>query len=421
MTDLSKAFGRIDEHHLAFLGTAPAVFHCHHFNLFLDQTVDDALGAELGTQVRTEAAAASAYALLFELCRRLELTTPAERMHLAQVVFSAMGHGRLELDAPAAQGAAGGTHLHYGWSWHEKYGKDIRRNHPADGFAAGFAAAAAEIAYELEPNSVTASEQACVVLREPSCRFTVTRRAPAPPVRMPDLPSTRALLPPGMTGRHEDRIEEIAGGLLEFLSSVHSDERGLIRAFGVYVTLHLAGYYNRITYESVALTRAKNPAVVDALEALLRESGQVCAFHTFGGILLSPEWEGLVGAPTGDLEEHVIACCAIARALGFGRWCIEELDPDRRFVLRAPLTYEAPYLAAQGGRPTEPTSYFLQGAAVAIMELGHRIPWAESPQLSDAFYRKLFLRGQTWKCEQTMDLARGDPFCEIVATPVSSA
>ena len=41
---------------LMSLAGVPVIYHCHHFNLFLDQTIDDALGPVEGPKVRFEAA-----------------------------------------------------------------------------------------------------------------------------------------------------------------------------------------------------------------------------------------------------------------------------------------------------------------------------------------------------------------------------
>lgn len=416
MGDLAKQHRRFDEHHLAFFGGAPVLYHCHHFNLFLDQTIDDALGAEQGARLRTEAARESAHALLAGLAAGVGAETPVERIALAQQVFAAMGHGHLAIDVADGGGEARGTYLHYGHSWSEKYGRAVKRRTPADGFAAGFVAAATEVAFGLPLGSVRARESACVAMRDDACRFVLERGEPVEPRPAVDIAATEAVLRPSEPGLHEERIETIARGLLDYLGTVAADERGLVQGFGVFVTLHLAGYYNRLSYEAVAHVRERAPGLVPVVEALLRESGQVCVFHTFGGILLSPEWEGMVGAPTGDVEAHVIGCCAIARALGFGRWSIAELEPDRRLVLRAPLTYETPYHLARHGQATSGSSYFLQGAGVAFMELAHRVPWRDEPKLSDAFYRSLFAKGQSWKAEQTLDTAKGDERCEVVIT-----
>lgn len=418
MTEMSQLPSRISAHHLSFFADVPTLFHCHHFNLFLDQTIDDALGSELGPKVRREAAHESAYVLLSAVTTAVGASTPVECIAIAQGVFAAMGHGRLQLDVTSAGGSATGSFLHYGFSWREKYGKDIKRRRPADGFAAGYVAAATEVANGLPLWSLEAREEACVSMRAEHCRFAVAPRTEPKPLPVPkvDRAATERILPASFEGKFEADIESIATGLVEFLGGVSSDNRGLVQAFGVFVTLHLAGYYNRVSYSAIELLRQTNPALVPVLESLLRESGQVCVFHTFGGILLSPEWEGLVGAPDGSVEKHIVGCTAIARALGFGRWTVQDLDPDKRLVLRTPVTYESAYCMVRHGKQTTPSSNFLQGAGLAFMELAHRIEWKGSPQLDDALYRRLFSAGAQWQVQQTEDTAMGGQYCEVVVT-----
>ena len=408
----------IAEHHLRFLADVPTIVHCHHFNLFLDQTIDDALGAEVGLRVRTDAAQESAHVLLSAVNEALGVRAVDECLRVASSVFRSMGQGTLEFDVRPEGGEATGAFLHYGFSWREKYGRDIKRRRPADGFAAGFAAAATEVAHGLPLWTLEARERGCVSMRSERCRFDISLRvgnkpAPEKPV---DVEATRSVLPAVVDGFADAEIEATTQQLLDFLEGVEADARGLVQAFGVFITRHLAGYHNRVSYAAVELLRESNAPLVPILESLFRESGQVCAFHTFGGILLSPEWEALVGAPDGDVERHVIRCAAIARALGFGRWTVHELEPDARLVLRTPVTYETPYCLVRHGRQASPSSYFLQGASLAFMELAHRLDWQGAPQLDDALYRRLFSAGAHWKVEQTADTACGDAFCEVVVT-----
>ncbi len=418
MTDVSQLQSRNAAYDLSFFADIPTLFHCHHFNLFLDQTIDDALGTEHGPLVRQQAAHESAHVLLSAVTSAMGASTAVERVAIAQGVFAAMGHGKLQLDVSPDGGSATGSFMHYGFSWREKYGKDIKRRRPADGFATGYVTAAAEVASGLPIWSLQAREVACVSMRSDHCRFELGPRTAPRPDEVPivDRAATEKILPEPIEGKFEQEIQTIASGLIEFLGGVRSDDRGLVQAFGVFVTLHLAGYYNRLCYSAVGLLRESNPPLVPILESLFRESGQVCVFHTFGGVLLSPEWEGLVGPPDGDVDKHIIGCTGIARALGFGRWTVDELDPDRRLVLRTPATYETPYCLVRHGKQPAPSSYFLQGAGLAFMELAHRLDWTGTPQLSDALYRRLFSAGAQWKVEQTADTAMGDPYCEVVVT-----
>ena len=404
----------LEGHDLMAFAGAPAVYHCHHFNLFLDQTIDDALGEKEGIEVRFEAARAAAHDLIAGLCTRARAQTPAERMKIAQDTFAAMGHGRLRIEANASGGHAHGEFLHYGFSWKEKYGDVIRRRHPADAVAAGFACAATEIAYGLSKESMRSSESQCVAMREASCEIELQPGPPGrprPPVLEGHIPS---FVRPTFNGLHEEEIAAIAKGLRDFTAGVAGDDRGLVQAFGVYVTMHLAAYYNRVSYDTVERIQIRSPGSLGVLEDLLRESGHVCVFNTCGGILRSPEWEGLVGKLSGSPREIVIGCLAIARSLGFGHWTLEAYQPNERLVIRTPSSYETAYYLARHGMAPRPNEYFLQGSGLAIAQLAHRVDWTTKPELTPEFYQTLFHGELPWSVEQTKCIATGDPYSEVV-------
>jgi len=408
------------EQDLMFLAGQPVVYHCHHFNLFLDQTIDDALGTEASFRLRMSAAREFAGHLLSAVCEHAEAGTPPERLRLAAQLFKLMGHGSLDFDADFTGGTAHGSHLHYGFAWLEKYGKQVRRRHPADAFAAGFSAAALEIAYDLSPGSLAGVEQECVALRAPQCRIQVEREpAPEPGGAVIGERESESVVGAPEDGLYEDVIHPIVLGLKEFTAGVQGDERGLVQAFGVFVTMHLCGYYNRISYDAVQHIESRAPQSVGVLEELLRESGHVCVFNTFGGILLSPEWEGLVGAPTNDPAKILAWCIAIGRALGMGHWTIAEFEPERRLVIRTSSSYESVYYRTRHGLAPRPVEYLFQGAALAMAQLVHRVDWESGPELTAEYYKRLFKGGVPWRAEQTKAIVRGDSVSEVVVTKVS--
>lgn len=404
---------------LMFLAGQPAVYHCHHFNLFLDQTIDDALGTEASTRLRMHAAREFSGHLLSAICEHAGANTPPERLQVAAHLFRMMGHGSLDFDADSAGGAAHGSHLHYGFAWLEKYGKQVRRRHPADAFAAGYAAAALEIAYDLSPGSMQGVEHECVALKAPQCRFEVTPAAnPEPGGAVIGERESENVVGVPEDGLFEDTIHPIVLGLKEFTAGVQGDDRGLVQAFGVFVTMHLCGYYNRISYDAVRHVEQHAPQSVGVLEELLRESGHVCVFNTFGGILLSPEWEGLVGAPKNDPAKIVAWCLAIGRALGMGHWTVAEFEPERRLVLRTSSSYETVYYRSRQGIASRPVEYLFQGAALATAQLVHRVDWEARPQLTPEYYKRLFKGGVPWRAEQTQSIMRGDSVSEVVVTRI---
>lgn len=401
---------------LLFVADTPMIYHCHHFNLFLDQSIDDAVGPQRGFEIKMAASREAATQLLTNICQAQELHTPSERLQMAQQIFAACGHGKLEILWDGVSGEAHGEYLHYGHSWREKYSKQVKRRHPADPFAAGFAAAAAAVAQEQPATSVEGKELACIALRDPRCHFSLGRATPEPARTQIRLENAAEPLPPAYDSLHEDTISEIAAGLKTFVEGVAGDERGLVQAFGVFVTMTPSTYYNRISYDAIHELEAQAPAFANILESLLRESGHVCVFNTFGGILSSPEWEALLGGPPKTPEEVIIHSMAIARGLGFGHWTLQEFIPEKRLVISAPGTYEIPYYGLRHGLTQTPRSYMLQGSGPSLMKLATRVDFSQGPTFTTEVYNQLFRQGVQYKSEETRSPLRGDDRLEVVVS-----
>jgi hypothetical protein len=410
---MNENLSRLEEHDFSFVAGSPMVYHCHHYNLFFDQTVDDAVGPDRGIQVRTLGAYEAASQFLNALIGAIPPTSPEERLDLAASVFSAMGHGKLDLQVSPDGGVATGHNLHYGFAWREKYGSHIRRQHPADAFAAGFIAAATEAAYGLPFGSVECHEKQCIATGGDQCTFQVTpsgQTKTAFGVTQEDILGT---LPKSFKGLHEDHIEKVVRGLRDFLSSVSGDSRGLVEAFGVLVTQHFANYYNHCANRSLDIIQSEKPEAIEVARELFRESGHQCGFHTFGGILTSPEWEALVAPLTGDPLEVITGSLAIARALGFGHWALESYEPNKSLIFRSPATYESVYRKASYPLGDAGCCYLYQGAGLAVMQLAHRLNWVEKPQLSNNLYLEL-RQGVPWTVNESHCVAKGNAMCRVV-------
>ncbi len=407
----------IEGHHLSYVGDSPVCYHCHHFNLFFDQTIDDAIGPVLGNKLRTQAAHDAAYLYLKGLVAGLPATTPSEQLDLASSVFAAMGHGRLDLAIPLQGGEVKGQNLHYGHAWQEKYGENISRKNPTDAFAAGFAAAAHEIAYQLPAGSRHCTEEECTAVNHRDCKLTISPGTDRFTPSGSSIASNRRLMGQPSHGIMEQAVENIANQLRDFLIDVEGDKRGLVDAFGVFVTMHLPNYYNHCANRTLKLIARDKPAALGVFRALLTESGHVCAFHTIGGILSSPEWEAMVGPIRGEPEEILVGGLAIARALGFGRWATEEFVQGQRLVLTASGTYESMYpqrLIANRANGEDPGGccFLFQGGGLGLMELMHRIDWSSKPMFAE-LYPKM-RRDLPWRVEETQCLSRGDDVCRVV-------
>lgn len=412
---VSDEQGRLHDHAFNFVADIPTVYHCHHFNLFWDQTVDDALGPQRGTLTRTHAAKEVFYDLLAELAVRTGAEGPGDRLELARGVIRGLGLGSVRFDLDRYGGQAQGDHLHYAVAWLEKY-PDVKRKHPADALVAGFVAAAAEVAYGLTRDSMRCREEDCLTLDGLSCRFRVDLGDPGPPIRPIRRSEVERAVGPVVRGLFEPEIQPIEKVLRDLTASIQGDERGLVEAFGLFVSQLPTTYYNRAGYDALRYLRRSAPRSVPIMQALLREAGHVCVFNTFGAIMSSPEWEGLVGSPSGVPEDSLAGCMAIARALGMGRWCVTDFVRGERLVLKSSATYESTYYLNREGRSEQSQCFFFQGAAIATMQLVTRVPWDARPTFDQALYDLLFREGLPWRCEETQCISKGDSCCEVVVT-----
>lgn len=142
------------------------VFHCHHYNLFLQRILEDALPEE-GPRIQTLAAAEAVRLILSELFRASQPAGLDEKFARAQALFGALGFG---LAQPSELGAMGGRvqldTSHYAIGWRSKFGDSQR---PVCHFAVGYWMAAVTAACELAPERLHGRELQCAATGAPSC------------------------------------------------------------------------------------------------------------------------------------------------------------------------------------------------------------------------------------------------------------
>jgi hypothetical protein len=414
MTVLQDQRTRLDDHAFDFLGDCPIARHSHHYNLFFDQTVDDALGSERGLTIRTRAAHEASYRLLRGLFKKLPPTGPEERIALAVELFSDMGQGRIVLDVNDSGGHASANALHYGVAWNAKYGRKLKRRHPADAFAAGYIAATAELAFSLSAGELSCRQTDCIAMGARQSAFEVRRSGARFEAKGIDRERIASIVPVAIGGVDEHRIVRHAHRLSDVLDALEPDERGLIGDYRVMLTVHPTDYYNHLSNRMLDIALTEKPRALDAARELLTEAGRVCSYHSFGGILSSPEWEEIAGTPS-NTHDVVVGGISVARAMGYGRWTLESYVPEENLVLRSAGTSESVYGKLASVDTETACSYHFQGAALALMDLAHRVVWQPAPAISATAYLEM-RRDDRWACRQTHCLARGDAMDRVVLT-----
>ncbi|MDX2010289.1 MAG: V4R domain-containing protein [Myxococcaceae bacterium] len=394
----------VDAHPDRFLATIagePHVFHCHHYNCFLQKVITD------------QSALVDAPGLLTEAAVEVVLTEldglSADRS-MAQALFAQLGFGQLDLSAlSAAGGRAVASGSHYALGFRSKFGSS---GEPVCFFVAGFIEAAARRLFRA-PFSVR--ERACAAMGAPRCEFEVSPGGRDAVPRTPGLGQQTPfpVRPGAAVSPHVDEGAIIAAcaGL-----PLAGNAEGRVDAFGVSLTRHFANYYNLVSYRfDRAMEATAGEAAALAARILLVEAGQVCAFHTFGGIMESAEWEALVKPMIRSTEDWVYGMTAVVNALGWGRWSVASLEPGRRLELVIDGSYESNGYLAIFGASASPRCYLGTGGTSGLMNLVYQADIMSRPPLTPALYEKTFRDGSFFVAREVECRTMGAASCRFVA------
>lgn len=394
-------------HGKVLMGGEPLVFHCNYYNYYLQKTVllDETLGMEA---VLHDAAYASTRAMLEAAARELGATTPDARRRIAEDTFAQLGFGRVDLSSIGPSGGVVRFPVsHYGRCLRQASGAAFAR--PQSHFDAGYAAAAADFVHR-RSGLFEGTIDACQSMGDPEGVVRLAERASGEPFSTPGKGGHADAAPPGpsaSTNVDEAAILAAVGGL-----DFAGNEEGLVPRFGVILTHHEGNFYNRISFEFVR--RMEGTGLLEAAEELLVEAGLQCAFHTFGGVMSSAEWDAVVAPQCKTKEDWVHGMVAVVDALGWGVWRVHDLEPGKRLVIRAYDDYESSGYLGMFGRASRPVSHLLQGAATGLMNLVYVGAIAERPSLDRAFYERVFESDERFTATQTKSFAMGDAYTEVV-------
>ncbi len=208
-------------------------------------------------------------------------------------------------------------------------------------------------------------------------------------------------------------------GIVDAVSSLSlvGNEEGLIPAFGLYLTRHYAGYYNKVSFSYLHQAEKMGPEATTLARAALTESGHVCAFNTFGGIMLSQEWEAVVAPMIETREDWIRGMVAVVNAFGWGVWQVDALEGGKELRATVKNSYESTgYLDEYPLRTSEGGVCFLASASVAgLMNLLYHGDITKRPPLSRAYYRETFAGKGRFVAEEVKCRSKGDASCEFVA------
>lgn len=389
------------------LGNESVILHCNHYNTFLQRTILDPDYVDC-RPILIDAATEVAHAQLSALYQEANARTLTERLKIASDVFRFCGYGLLDFSNVTEQGGiVTEPSSHYSIAWKNKFGT---AKEPMAFFDSGFVAGALAAAIDAPAGYFQSQQLSCLAMGDAANRFEVslTKERQIFP-HHPWAPPPASI--PGRIGATTVDESAIVGALSQM--PIAGNEEGLIPAFGVVLTRMMADYYNRISFEfENEIAKATGERTLGSL--LLVEAGHNCAFNTYGGIMKSDEWYGLIKPMCQTREDWVHGIVAVVNALGWGIWRVQELVANKRLVIRIYNGYEANGYRAMYGKAESPISYLATGGAVGIMNLLYHIDITEKPELTNESYDKNFSAPGSFSGRQTSCRAMGAEFDEIV-------
>ncbi len=401
------------ERKLMSLYGEPVIFHCHHYNLFLQQTILDPPFIN-GIGILQDSSQEINFSQLRAAFIHHNAETVEEKFAIASELFKYQGFGIISFSGNEDGGTANLLSSHYAQGWTSKYASQIQRGKPIDHFAVGFAAAVFDVIYA-DLGHFTAIEESCsAVTKTPGCIIQISKAPVARKLEespgMGKIIDAPVALPRADTNIDYEAVNEALWGL-----PLAGDDDGLIRAFNVLLTHMPSNYYNRIQYRFVEELRQVHPDLCNVGKELIRESGHVCVFYTFGNIMESVEWEAVVQPMIKNDRDWVHGGFAVASSLGWGRWEALEIESNTKARVAIDGNYETNYHLATYDEPNDARCFFAQGAIPAVMNIVYNGKIQEKPVLDEAFYERLFKQGNVFHARELKAREKGDPYCEFVA------
>ena len=369
------------------VGGEPVVLHCHHYNTFLQRSIQDADYID-SEPFLIGAAAEVSFAQLTQLFEQEKVESEPARKEQACELYRWAGFGTLDFSNLNAEGGrVDSPSSHYAMAWKAKFGPSDK---PVCHFAMGWIAGAMAAIYNKPQGHYRVAHPACSA--SDVCQFELAVGEPNYKV----FESVQGGLVQTQQLVHEQLptpvdMDAVTDALLAM--DISGDADGIIPAFGVYLTRHYANYYNRISFESLrAMSLAFGEDGYEAARDLFVEAGHVCAFNTFGGIMTSPEWQALIAPQCNTREDWVHGMVAAVNALGWGRWeCLFLNEDEATFAIHD--DYESVGYLGMYGIGNMPISFLAEGAAAGIMNLVYVGDVASNPEFTPEFYDRLF-KGQ---------------------------
>ena len=385
-------------------GGEPLVFHCHHYNIFLQESIEDTRNIIDPYPMLVDSAHSVVHSQLSYFKNKNNLTKD-EVLELAKVIFKKYGFGLIEYEnLDSKKGSVVLPVEHYAIGWKAKYGERHQSLPGVAFFARGFIEATIEVAFDLPKGSVDSYQTHCLSQGNDFTRVEYLAN-PSAPRKIPESPKEGIYTPIKPLEQPEGtKVDYIAVRDAVLGLPLEGNDEGLIPAFGVYLTRMYANYYNLLTVQLMnEISKILQEDGLFLVETLLKEAGHVCAFNTLGGIMTSPEWDAVVMPQIEKRSDWVHGIVAVINALGWGVTEVKKLIENEELEIVHYSDYENNGLMALDFNCKHPAMFLQQGVNAGIMNLLYNQDITKKPDLTAEFYKKVFNEGHPFLGFQTRD------------------
>ena len=381
----------------------PMIFHCHHYNTVLQATLEDTRDYIDIYPILVDSAQEIVYSQLTAYFAEANLTDFTDRKGAVEDFFAFCGYGKFALDNLTPYGGkiiAEADHYSYGWK--VKFGLRADNLPMVSFFTCGFLAGATDAIFNLPLGTSDCKQLTCYTKGDAFPSFEITKlTSPKTLIASPKLgkPQTHTLENP----TQETDVNYL--GIREALTNMPIEgttTKGMIDAFGVLLTRMFANYYCQISYKVLKkLEIMMRKDGLDLADELLTEAGHNCAFYTFGGVMESAEWNGMIKPMCKTKEDWVHGIVAVVNSFGWGFWEILELIPAEKLVIKVTNGYEATSYLAAHGNGAIPISFLAKGATMGIMNLLYNGDVTTNPNLNEDYYNAICRSDKMFSVTQT--------------------
>jgi hypothetical protein len=386
----------------------PVIFHCHHYNTYLQAVIEDTADYLNVYPILSEPAHEISFSQFSSFFSQKGLKVE-DRKKIVEDYFRYSGFGKIDLSNVTSSGGNVSTaHDHYGLGWKLKFGKRDANIPGVSFFTLGFIEGALEAIYDLPLGSCHGMQTKCLAKGDPQSEFVFNisekRKLLSLSVEEGKY-QTAELIKPENTNINYSAIRDA----LSNMPIEGSEETGIVDAFGVYITRMYSNYYCQISYKFLKeFEKEQGQQGLAIARELLTEAGHVCAAFTFGGISQSAEFQGLIKPMIKTKEDWIHGLIAVANSFGWGFWEVLELEPAKRILIKITSGYESNSYLGMYSNCSHPVSFLAIGGIAGLMNLAYNSELPEKPlSIDNNFYLNLHkgnkFVGQQLKCRTMGD------------------